>query len=58
MTRGSSKDYTIAAELSVACAFTGADRWRGLPNDRLQGSADNPNYHPQNHLNSDACKFE
>jgi hypothetical protein len=45
-------------ELSVAWAFTGADRWRGPPNDRLQGSADTADYHPQNYLNNDAGKFE
>jgi hypothetical protein len=50
--------YTNAVELSIAWAFTGIDRWRGPPSNRLQDSADLPDYHPQNHLNNDACKFE
>jgi hypothetical protein len=36
----------------------GVDQWRDPPNDRLQGSVGIPDYHPQNHLNNDACKFE
>jgi hypothetical protein len=50
--------YTNAAELSVALAFTGVDRWRGPPNNRLRDSADIPDFHPRFHLNNDAGKFE
>jgi hypothetical protein len=38
--------YTNAVELSVAWAFTCADRWRGPPNNGLQDSADIPDSHP------------
>jgi hypothetical protein len=50
--------YTNAVELSVAQAFTGVDRWRGPSNNHLPESTDIPNYHPRNHLNNDAGKFE
>jgi hypothetical protein len=50
--------YTNAAELSVAWAFTGIDRWRGPPNNRLQNVADIPDSHPRFHLNNNAGKFE
>jgi hypothetical protein len=50
--------YTNAAELSVARALIGVDRWRGPPNNHLQDSVDIPNYHPRNHLNNDVGKFE
>jgi hypothetical protein len=58
MTRGSWKDYTSAAELSVAWAFTDADQWRGPPNNHLQGYVGNLDYHHRNHLNNDLGKFE
>jgi hypothetical protein len=50
--------YTNAAELSIACAFTGVDRWRGPPNNRHQDFADIPDSHPQFHLNNDVGMFE
>jgi hypothetical protein len=49
--------YTNAAELSVALAFIGVDRWRGPPNNRLQDFAILDS-HPRFHLNNDAVKFE
>jgi hypothetical protein len=50
MTCGSWKHYLNAVELSIAWAYIGTNRWRGLPNNRLQGSIRIPDYHPQNHL--------
>jgi hypothetical protein len=44
-------------KLRVGWAFTGIDRWRGLPNNRLQSSADIPDFHPRFHLNNDAGKL-
>jgi hypothetical protein len=55
---GLEKYYKNVAELSVAWAFTGVDRWRGPPNNRLQGSADTLDSHPRIHLNNDVGKFE
>jgi hypothetical protein len=55
---GVEKDYIDAAELSVAWAFIGIDRWRGPPNDCLQGSTDTPDTHPRIHLNNDVGQFE
>jgi hypothetical protein len=55
---GLEKDYINVAELSIAWAFIGVDRWRGPPNNRLHGSADIPDYHPRIYLNNDVGKFE
>jgi hypothetical protein len=41
----------------VGLASTGVDRRRGLPNNRLQNSADIPDFHPRFHLNNDAGKL-
>jgi hypothetical protein len=38
----------------VARAFTGIDRWRGLPNNHLQDQAENLESTPRIHLNSNA----
>jgi hypothetical protein len=58
MTRGSEEKYINAAEkLSVAWAFTGIDRWRGLTNSHLQDQAENLDSTPQVHLNSNASKL-
>jgi hypothetical protein len=50
--------YTNAVGLSEAWAFTGADRWRGPPNNHLQDSVDILDSHPRFHLNNDVGKFE
>jgi hypothetical protein len=59
MTRGSKKDYIIAAEkLSVARASIGVNRWKVPPNNHLQDSTETPDSSPRFHLNNDAGKFE
>jgi hypothetical protein len=58
MTLGSEENYINAADkLCVGRASTGANRRRGLPNNRLQNSADIPDFHPRFHLNNDAGKL-
>jgi hypothetical protein len=58
MTHGSEENYINAADkLHVGWAFKGVDRRRGLPNNRLQNSADIPDFHPQFHLNNDVGKL-
>jgi hypothetical protein len=58
MTHGSEENYINAADkLCVGWAFTGVDRWRGLPNNRLRNSADIPDFHAWFHLNNDAGKL-
>jgi hypothetical protein len=51
MTRGSEKDYIKAeVNLSVACAFTCADRWRGPPSTPFLDPAETPGSNLQFHL--------
>jgi hypothetical protein len=58
MTRGSGEKYIIVVEkLCVAWAFTGVDRWRGLPNNHLRDQAENLDSTPRVHLNSNTGKF-
>jgi hypothetical protein len=58
MALGSEKNYINAADkLRVGWASTGVDQRRGLPNNRLQNSADIPDFHPRFHLNNDAGKL-
>jgi hypothetical protein len=58
MTLGSEENYiNVADKLRVGWASTGVDQRRGLPNNRLQNSADIPNFHPRFHLNNDADKL-
>jgi hypothetical protein len=58
MTLGSEENYINATDkLCVGRASTGVDRRRGLPNNRLQNSADIPDFHPRFHLNNDAGKL-
>jgi hypothetical protein len=54
----SEENYINTADkLRVGRASTGVDQRRGLPNNRLQNSADIPDFHPQFHLNNDAGKL-
>jgi hypothetical protein len=46
-----------ADKLCVGRASTGVDQRRGLPNNRLQNSADIPDFYPRFHLNNDAGKL-
>jgi hypothetical protein len=58
MTHGSEENYINAVDkLRVGLAFTGVDRRRGLPNNRLRNSADIPDFHLRFHLNNDAGKL-
>jgi hypothetical protein len=58
MTLRSEENYINAANKQhVERASIGVDRRRGLPNNRLQNSADIPDFHPQFHLNNDAGKL-
>jgi hypothetical protein len=58
MTLGSEENYITAADkLCMGRASTCVDRRRGLPNNRLQNSADIPDFHPRFHLNNDASKL-
>jgi hypothetical protein len=55
MNHGSEENYINAVDkLRVGRAFTGVDRWRGLPNKRVQNFADISDFHPRFHLNNDA----
>jgi hypothetical protein len=58
MTLGFEENYINAADkLCVGRASTGVDQRRGLPNNRLQNSADIPDFYPRFHLNNDAGKL-
>jgi hypothetical protein len=58
MTLGSEENYINAVDkLCVERASTGVDRRRGLPNNRLQNSADIQDFHPRFHINNDAGKL-
>jgi hypothetical protein len=58
MTLGFKENYINAADkLCVGRASIGVDRRRGLPNNRLQNSADISDFHPRFHLNNDAEKL-
>ncbi len=58
MTLGSEENYINATDkLCMGQASTGVDRRRGLPNNRLQNSADIADFHPRFHLNNDAGKL-
>jgi hypothetical protein len=58
MTLGSEENYINATnKLRMGRASTGVDRRRGLPNNRLQNSADILDFHPRFHLNNDAAKM-
>jgi hypothetical protein len=58
MTRRSEEEYIIAAEkLYIVWAFTGVDRWRGLPNSHLRDQAENLDSTLWVHLNSNAWKL-
>jgi hypothetical protein len=51
------KYINVVKKLCVAWAFIGVDRWRGLPNNHLQGQAKNLDSTPRIHLNSNVGKL-
>jgi hypothetical protein len=51
------KIHHRSGKLSVAWAFIGVDRWRGLSNNHLWDQAENLDSSPQVHLNSNASKL-
>jgi hypothetical protein len=51
------KIHHCSGKLSVAWAFTGIDRWRGLPNNHLRNQSKNLDSSPRVHLNSNASKL-
>jgi hypothetical protein len=58
MTIESEENYINAADkLCVGRASTGVDQRRGMPNNHLRNSADNPDFHSRLHLNNDAGKL-
>jgi hypothetical protein len=57
MTLESKENYIIAAATKRETSFHRLDYWRGLSNNRLQGPAGIPNFHPRIHLNNDAGKL-
>jgi hypothetical protein len=54
---GLKKIHHCSRKLRVALAFTGIDRWRGLPNNHLRDQAKNLDSTPRGHLNSNAGKL-
>jgi hypothetical protein len=54
---GLKKIHHYNRKLLIARAFTGVDRWRGLPNNHLWDQAENLDSTPQVHLNNNAGKL-